>query len=135
MLPQKPSGAHNRLSFRRPFYQTAMTPSPGGSVHHPLDVRFGSITDIEARRADVRFTPKSGHCRATLGCPLCAKSRLVHRSKKDCYSITSVAAVISVGGTVRPRAFAVFKLITSSNLVGACTGMSAGFSPLRMRST
>jgi hypothetical protein len=23
---------------------------------------------------DVRFTPKSGHCRTTLGCPLCAKS-------------------------------------------------------------
>jgi hypothetical protein len=26
-------------------------------------------------------------------------------------------------------------LITSSYLVGACTGRSAGFSPLRMRST
>jgi NADH-quinone oxidoreductase subunit D len=36
---------------------------------------------------------------------------------------------------VRPSALAVFKLITSSNLVGACTGRSAGFSPLRMRST
>ena len=28
-----------------------------------------------------------------------------------------------------------FKLMTSSNLVGFCTGRSAGFSPLRMRST
>jgi hypothetical protein len=30
---------------------------------------------------------------------------------------------------------AVLRLITSSNLVGSCTGKSAGFSPLRMRST
>ena len=32
-------------------------------------------------------------------------------------------------------AFAVLRLITSSYFVGACTGRSAGFSPLRMRST
>ena len=35
----------------------------------------------------------------------------------------------------RASAFAVLRLITSSYLVGACTGRSAGFSPLRMRST
>jgi hypothetical protein len=40
-----------------------------------------------------------------------------------------------VGGTSRPSAWAVLRLITSSYLVGACTGRSAGFSPLRMRST
>src|SRR5262249_41153283 len=51
------------------------------------------------------------------------------------HSITSSARASSVGGTVRPSAFAVLRLITSSYLVGACTGRSAGFSPLRMRST
>ena len=51
------------------------------------------------------------------------------------YSITSSARESSEGGTVRPSAFAVLRLIASSYLVGACTGMSAGFSPLRMRST
>ena len=40
-----------------------------------------------------------------------------------------------VGGTTRPSALAVLRLITSSYLVGACTGRSAGFSPFRMRST
>jgi hypothetical protein len=35
---------------------------------------------------------------------------------------------------VRPSALAVLRLITVSNLVGACTGRLAGFSPLRMRS-
>jgi hypothetical protein len=39
------------------------------------DVRYGSKADIAPVKCDVRFTPKSGHCRTTLGCPLCAKSR------------------------------------------------------------
>src|SRR5215471_6716475 len=51
------------------------------------------------------------------------------------HSITSSARASSVGGTSRPRARAVLRLITSSYLVGACTGKSPGFSPLRMRST
>jgi hypothetical protein len=34
----------------------------------------------------------------------------------------------------RPRAFAVLRLIAVSYLVGVCTGRSAGFLPLRMRS-
>src|SRR5262249_39493660 len=51
------------------------------------------------------------------------------------HSITSSARASSDGGTVRPSAFAVLRLITNSYLVGACTGRSAGFSPLRMRST
>jgi hypothetical protein len=41
--------------------------------------------------------------------------------------------VSNVGGTVRPSAFAVLRLNTSSNLVGCCTGRLAGFSPLRRR--
>ena len=51
------------------------------------------------------------------------------------HSITSSARASSVDGTSRPSVLAVFKLMTSSYLVGACTGRSAGFSPLRMRST
>src|SRR5262249_28071167 len=50
-------------------------------------------------------------------------------------SITSSARASSCGGTSRPSALAVLRLITSSYLVGACTGRSAGFSPLRMQST
>src|SRR5262249_48886614 len=51
------------------------------------------------------------------------------------HSITSSARASRLSGTVRPSAFAVLRLIASSYLVGACTGRSAGFSPLRMRST
>src|SRR5262249_51201006 len=51
------------------------------------------------------------------------------------HSITSSARASTVAGTSSPSALAVLRLITSSYLVGACTGRSAGFSPLRMRST
>src|SRR5262249_23172846 len=51
------------------------------------------------------------------------------------HSITSSARARSVGGTSMPSALAVLRLITNSYLVGACTGRSAAFSPLRMRST
>src|SRR5262249_16469247 len=49
------------------------------------------------------------------------------------HSITSSAATRRFCGIVRPNDFAVLRLITNSNLVGNCTGRSAGFSPLRMR--
>jgi hypothetical protein len=51
------------------------------------------------------------------------------------HSITSSARASSDGGTVRPSALAVLRLIASSYLFGACTGRSAGFSPFKMRST
>src|SRR5262249_8800415 len=49
------------------------------------------------------------------------------------HSITSSARASKVAGTSRPSALAVFRLITSSNLVGCMIGRSAGFAPLRMR--
>jgi hypothetical protein len=51
------------------------------------------------------------------------------RSKPQRYSITSSARASSGGGTVRPSAFAVLRLMTRSNLVGCSTGMSAGLAP------
>ena len=50
------------------------------------------------------------------------------------YSISSSACASSDGGIVNPSAFTVFRLMTSSNLVGACTGKSRGlvtYSPQR----
>src|SRR5262249_51448428 len=51
------------------------------------------------------------------------------------HSITSSARASSVGGTSRPRALAVFRLITSSNFVGCSTGRSAGFVPCKILCT
>src|SRR5262249_4640977 len=49
------------------------------------------------------------------------------------HSITSSAPASSVVGRSTPSVLAVFRLITSSNLVDCITGRSAGFSPLRTR--
>jgi hypothetical protein len=51
------------------------------------------------------------------------------------YSITSSARNRIDCGMVTPSAFAVFRLITSSNFVGCRTGMSAGLAPLRISTT
>ena len=95
-----------------------------------VNVRFGSKADMCSATGHVRFAPESGHVRCKQECPLSANS-----GHCATYSITSSALASSDGGTVRPSALAVLRLITSSNLVGACTGMSDGFSPLRIRST
>jgi hypothetical protein len=51
------------------------------------------------------------------------------------HSITSSARASRAGGTSRPSALAVLRLMTSSNFVGCSTGMSAGFAPRRILST
>jgi len=51
------------------------------------------------------------------------------------YWMTSSARPSSDGGMVRPSAFAVLRLITSSNLVDCSKGRSAGLAPLSILST
>src|SRR5215468_5292220 len=51
------------------------------------------------------------------------------------YCMTSSARSSRDGGIVSPRAFAVLRLITSSNFVGCSTGRSAGLAPFRILST
>jgi hypothetical protein len=51
------------------------------------------------------------------------------------HSITSSARVRKDSGIVNPRAFAVARLTTRSNLVGCWTGKSPGFAPRRILST
>ena len=51
------------------------------------------------------------------------------------HSITLLARASSVGAKSRPSAFAVRRLMTSSNMEGCSTGRSLGLAPLRMRST
>jgi hypothetical protein len=64
-------------------------------------------------------------------CPLSAISDNSHRTA---YSISSLAKASNVGGIVSPSAFAVFMLITSSNLVACSTGKSAGLAPFSILS-
>jgi len=61
-----------------------------------------------------------------------AMSESARRRHSTIHSITSSARASNVGGTVRPRALAVVRLITNSNLVDCSTGRSAGLAPLRI---
>ena len=63
------------------------------------------------------------------------KQALIGAVKKDRYSITSSARASTEGGIVRPRALAVLRLITKSNLDGCSTGKSAGLAPFNILST
>src|SRR5262245_18442864 len=89
-----------------------------------VDVRFGSKADICTAPVHVRFTPNSDID--------CVFRHVCFGPKADmfAYSITSSARASNEAGTVRPSALAVLRLITSSYLIGACTGRSPGFSPL-----
>jgi hypothetical protein len=61
------------------------------------------------------------------------RSRPEADTHRRSYSITSSATASSVGGTLRPTAFAVFRFRISPNFLGWSTGKSAGFSPFMIR--
>src|SRR5262249_5131059 len=93
-------------------------------------------SDIDRWRQEVCFVPKTG--KAIVLASSLATRRLLLRVAGQIpppHSITSSARARTDGGTPRPSALAVLRLIARSYLIGACTGKSAGFSPLRMRST
>jgi hypothetical protein len=80
--------------------------SPGFSADNFLRTR--NSRHLQCKKA-CRFTPESGHVRCKQRCPLSANSGHFRHSFDY-----SVAAVSSDGGTVRPRAFAVFRLISGA---------------------
>ncbi len=90
---------------------------------------------LSGKLPHVRLAPKVTDALRRRELTRCANQRHSHRGKTARYSITSSARASTDAGTVRLSALAVLRLMTSSYFVGACTGMSAGFSPLRIRST
>src|SRR5260370_36235926 len=94
----------------------------------PLRVRCGGADRVyrpsaSPSIADILLHYRELEVRATSG--------LLHRSKRQDYSITSSARASTDGGRLRPSAFAVVRLMVNSNLVGCSTGMSAGLAPRR----
>ena len=101
-------------------------------------VRFTPNSDRKSRHAQMvmpALPPKADMCGATAHVCYGPKADSCTAANNDRYSITSSAMANSEDGMVRPSAFAVLRLTIKSYLVGACTGISPGFSPLRMRST
>ena len=98
----------------------------------PANALFGSSPPCETRspRRHSHWSPSG---RAQPGIEPVNPNRTA-RELAALHSITSSARASSVGGTSRPSAFAVLRLITRSNLVGCSTGISAGFAPRRILS-
>jgi hypothetical protein len=100
------------------------------------DGRFESNSEVRARNWAVCFTPQEQTSSARpVWSEKCQKQTHGLQQNQHSYSITASARVSTVGGTVMPSTFAVFRLITSSYLVGCSTGRSAGFAPLKILST
>ena len=110
------------LEFRGDFDATSATSAKG--------VKLGGKGTFSTRpimpndRTLPVLTASSGMCQ-----------ELTHAPQQfgHLYSITSSARARSEGGISIPNAFAVLRLMTSSNLVGCTTGRSAGHAPLRTR--
>ena len=96
----------------------------GHGGHGLVDDHRGSITGRNRCTAEI-FGPV----------PKTALSKCNPRVERCTYSITSSARAKIVAGIVSPKAFAVWALTTSRNLVGCWTGISAGEAPLSSWST
>ena len=103
-----------------------------------LDVAYWPVSSDIAPRANVGVQGNSGRDKESPN-PTFLNHHVSLLPSIDAlqkvHSITSSARARIDCGTVRPSALAVLRLIISSYLVGTCTGSSAGFAPLRMRST
>jgi hypothetical protein len=89
------------------------------------------VTALHCHRPETFRSASGMPCPARVE-PACASSA---PRRSVAHWINSSAVANSVSGMVRPRAFAVLRLMASSIFVSCCTGRTAGFSPFRMRST
>jgi hypothetical protein len=106
-------------------------PSPGAAVTPAL----GQSLPKWVVRATSAFPSIATELRTSPASEKPAHFRTHAPQQRVRYSITSSARASRFCGTFRPSALAVLRLTTSSYFVGNCAGKSAGFAPLRTRST
>ena len=83
-----------------------------------VNVRLGPKADIDARPIDIRFTPKADIVQHGGNVRFVPKADILRCGRERRYSITSSAVICTIMGTSRPSAFAVLRLMISSNLAG-----------------
>jgi hypothetical protein len=109
------------LSSRHLTWRTLVRIKTSRQDDAPEPSSLPPIADELVQRGERQSLPDESRCRKVRA--------------RNVYSITSSAPASSDGGTARPSALAILRLIASSYFVDACTGRSAGSSPLRMPST
>ena len=113
----------------------------------PAKVAMHPTADIRLRRISAAMGHDRPKCVATIWWRWASFSRVCHVltavpatatwpifDERFFYSMILSASCWNCCDTLRPSALAVVMLTMNSYLVGACTGRSVGFSPLRMRS-
>jgi hypothetical protein len=125
------------LAAARPAHRRQRRQATGATAPATADER--GVTRLQRHIHDgprhVRLHPNAGSVAATHYLTSWANSGLMQCNKCPRYSITLSARATNVAGTVTPIALAVLRLITSSNLVGCRTGMSAILVPWRAFAT
>jgi hypothetical protein len=117
----------------RPDYLNLSVSSFPAKVHVAQCPLWGGQNRKSSTRAYVfRCSSNRGHCQDTSACPFGATTGLMHRSKRQSYSMTRSAIASRFGGISIASAFAVLRLITSWNLVGCSIGKSAGLAPFNI---
>src|SRR5262245_51655039 len=131
--------ASNNLLCESAVTTADIKPSKSLWQFEPVEKRLAYTTAPTAHHALIGFSVGESTHENSPSFAVCADFTLDGscplwvRSGHPDYSITSSARPISVLGTLRPSAFAVFRLTTSSTFVTCWTGRSAGLSPLRTR--
>jgi hypothetical protein len=104
-------------------------------VEHGSDGSFASLRRAPRLHGMSAVPPTAAESVRRSAPLLRATSRRERMQQLRRYSITLSARASNMGGMAMPSALAVFRLMTNSNLTGACIGRSLGFAPRRMRST
>ena len=130
-LPPAPARGRHRDSAGSDSKRFCLRTPPAsrGSLAAPVICTVFVAADL----GRVRFAPKASQLLRGSEMTRCARTGCEQSQQNNPYSITSSAMASSPGGKLRPKALAVLRLITNSNLVDCMTGRSPGFSPLRIR--
>jgi hypothetical protein len=140
MIPVNHTESKDVDRHARPYCLLAITNDQSELDHRPAPASY-SPARIQAIAPMRRFGSRRSNSGLVLArcrdrfefnptLPFAARLRCSAARQRSCYSITSSARVRIDCGIVRPSASAVVRL-TTSNLVGCSTGMSAGFARAR----
>jgi hypothetical protein len=101
----------------------------GNACHDSYARNFRNLLRLDQRTKRQQQSAKNKRSYPTVG-PSNPKSKI--KDAESGHLITLSALARMCGEMVAPICFAVFKLITISNLVGCSTGMSAGLAPFKI---
>ena len=130
--------APGRFSMTNLLAEPLRQPLPIRRARMSLPPPAAKPTTMRTGRDRIGLRPRNARHSRQRGSARGQMQKLSSAGKFHCeppfhaHSITSSARASSVGGTSRPSALAVLRLMTSSNLVDCKTGRSAGFAPLRI---